>query len=281
MQIAEGNLNIMIDKKVEKRQDEIGSMAEALTALSNKMKNSIFNIQGVSEKLVNSEDVLNRMVGETNEVTGQIQSSVQRIFDDAKKQSEDMNEASLHINEISDLIGSIAGNVQHLEETSCRMKEDGNQSIRIMENLDESNKRTNDAIERINKQVHLTYDASAQINKVIQMITSIAKQTVLLALNASIEAARAGENGRGFSVVAEEISKLASQSRESATEISGIIGNLSSESGKMLEIMNEVLSDVEKQTELNQNVSEIELTAELLKDYADTLENQVQYFSVK
>lgn len=78
MQIADGNLDITIDKKMGKRQDEIGSIAEALTVLSNKLKGSIFDIQDVSEKLVNSEDVLDRMVGEANEVTGQIQSAVQR-----------------------------------------------------------------------------------------------------------------------------------------------------------------------------------------------------------
>lgn len=347
-QIADGNLDITIDEKMRRRKDEIGSMSEALIVLSDKLKNSIFDIQKVSERLVNSEEMLDKMVGEANVVTGQIDSAVQSISEDAKKQNNDMNEASVHINEIGSLIGNIVGSVQHLEETSGRMKEDGNQSVRIMTDLDKSNERTNHAIERINTQVHLTYGASVRINDVIQMITSIAKQTVLLALNASIEAARAGENGRGFSVVAEEISKLANQSSESAKEIDAIIGNLSSESEMMLKIMNEVLTDVETQREkleetqkhfdkvnegiddslqeileireltntcnsakdkitkhieelraisegnvystnhtrksvagLNQNIGEIESTAALLKDYAETLNNQVQYFSVK
>lgn len=346
--LADGNLNILIDKRMERRQDEIGSMAEALNSFSNKLKGSIFDIQSVSEKLVSSENVLDRTVGETNEVSGQIQSAVKRIFVDAKKQNEDMNKAFIHINEISDLIGGISESVQHLEETSNRMKEDGNQSIEIMLELDESNQKTNYAIERINKQVHLTYDASNQINAVIQMITTIAKQTVLLALNARIEAVRAGEHGTGFSVVAEEIGKLANQSSESAKEIDAIVGNLSEQSRKMLDIMSEVLADVDKQKEklgetqnhfnkvndgieeslqeilgiggqtqicnvakdkiithiealkaiseenvsstnhvkesvsgLNNNINEIESTAELLKDYANTLENHVQYFSVK
>lgn len=347
MQIADGNLNFVIDKKMGKRQDEIGSMAEALITLSNKLKDSIVDIQNVSEKLAGSEEVLEQMVGEANGVSGQIQSAVQRISEDAKKQNKDMNEAFIHINEISDLIVNITESVQHLEETADKMKEDGNKSAGIMVELDETNQRTNNAIERINNQVHLTYDASIQINTVIQMITAIAKQTVLLALNASIEAARAGEHGRGFSVVAEEISKLANQSSESAKEIDTIIGNLSSQSGKMLEIMNEVIADVDVQKEklnetqknfenvnagiedslleisgigkqthtcnvakdkikmhiealksiseenvsstkhvnesvsgLNNNISEIESTADLLKEYAGTLEKQVRYFSV-
>jgi len=348
VQISNGNLDISIDEKMRKRKDEIGSMAESLIVLRDKLKDAISDIQKVSEKLGSSEDVMERMVEEASVVTGKIESAVQIISDDAKKQYDNMNEASEHINEIGNLISNIVDSVQHLEETSSGMKDDGNQSIEIMNDLDESNKRTNNAIQRINKQVHSTYDASVRINDVIQMITSIAKQTVLLALNASIEAARAGEHGRGFSVVAEEISKLANQSSESAKEIDGIIGGLSTESGKMLEIMNEVLADVEKQREklietqghfekvnsgigvslqeileiraqtktcdaargmitesiealrtiseesvystndtltsvtgLNQNISEIESTATLLKDYAETLNHQVKYFSVK
>ncbi|WP_180272719.1 methyl-accepting chemotaxis protein [Konateibacter massiliensis] len=249
IQLSEGMLDITIDEKLRKRDDEIGSMSEALIILRDKLKYSISDIQSVSQKLINSEEILNKTVEEANLVTEQINTEIRKISDDAKKQNEDMNEASIHINEISSLISNIAGSVQHLEETSGKMREDSKRSLEIMSNLDETNVHTNLAIERINKQVHLTYDASLQINTVIQMITSIAKQTVLLALNASIEAARAGEHGKGFSVVAEEISKLANQSSESAKEIDEIIGNLSAESGKMLEIMNEVLADVETQKE--------------------------------
>lgn len=305
-------------------------------------------IKKVSEMLVSSEEKLEKMVEEVNLATNEIDIAVQKISEDAKSQNDDMNEASLHINEIGNLIGSIAGSVQHLEETSGRMKMDGNQSTEIMSDLDESNERTNQEIERINKQVNLTYNASVRINAVIQMITSIAKQTVLLSLNASIEAARAGEHGKGFSVVAEEISKLANQSSESAREIDTIVGDLSSESGKMLEIMKEVLSDVERQREklietqrhfekvkdgiedslleileireqtqicngakykiteriealeaiseenvfstdhtknsvrcLKNNIGEIDLMAVLLKEYAETLNIHVNYFSVK
>lgn len=348
LQIAEGNLNVTIDEKMRKRKDEIGSMAEAMTALSNQLKGSISDIQNVSEMLIKSEEVLVRTVGEANTVSEEIKTAVHKISSDAKMQNENMTDASIHINEIGNLIGNITGSVQHLEETSGKMKEDGNRSVAIMNDLDKSNDRTNLAIERINNQVQLTYGASERINDVVQMITAIARQTVLLALNASIEAARAGEHGKGFSVVAEEISKLANQSSESAKEIEEIIGNLSMESGKMLEIMNDVLTEVKNQREkleetqkhfrkmndgiedsmqeisgireqtqicdvakdkitkhietlktiseesvnstiktqksvngLNQDINEIELTASLLKGYAEALNNQVNFYQLK
>ncbi len=348
MQIAEGNLDVIIDKKVVARKDEIGSMSVAVTVLRDRLKNSFYDIQNVSEKLLDSEETLERMVGEATVVSEDIESAVKRIAMDAQLQNNNMNEAFLHINEIGTLIDNIVGSMQHLEETSTRMMQDGNQSREIMTELNHSNIRTNNAIGRINKQVYLTHAASVRINDVIQMITAIAKQTVLLALNASIEAARAGEHGRGFSIVAEEITKLANQSSQSAKEIDEIIGELSKESSKMLDIMKEVLSDVEQQkgklvttqehfnkvnhgiddslheifeirgqtktceiakvkitkyieelratsedsvyttantrksvTSLNHNIGEIDITATLLKDYAETLNHQLQYFEVK
>lgn len=348
IQLAHGNLDIVIDEKMSKRKDEIGSMAESLIILRDKLKGAILAIQQVSEKLASSEGVMERMVVEASDVTEQIESEVQNISNDAKNQYDNMNEASGNVDEIGNLISNIVGSVKHLEETSGVMQDDGNHSINIMNNLDESNERTNNAIKRINKQVHLTFDASVRINEAIKMITIIAKQTGLLALNASIEAARAGEHGRGFSVVAEEISKLAKQSSKSAKEIDTIIGDLTNESGKMVEIMSEVLEDGEKQkqkvvetkghfekinvgigvslqeileirvqtktcdssrgkitksiealktiseknvhstnntlssvTGLNQNINEIESIATLLKDYVETLNNQVKYFSIK
>ncbi len=348
MQVAEGRLDFDIDEKIRKRGDEIGSMADSLVGLRDKLKGTMTDIQEVSHKLLSSEEVMERMVVEANSVTGQIETAVEMISKDAKDQNIDMKEASEHIERIGLMISNIVSSVEHLEETSVKMKEDGNKSSEIMEDLDISNQRTNNAIEKINQQVHLTYNASVRINDVIQMITSIAKQTVLLALNASIEAARAGEHGKGFSVVAEEISLLANQSSASAKEIDAIIRDLSTESGKMLDIMNEVLTDVDKQkvklletqghftkvndgigvnlqeileirtqtqicdaakdkiteaiealrmiseesvystnetqasvTGLNQNIGEIAVTASQLKDYAETLNNQIRYFSVE
>ncbi len=348
MQVAEGRLDFDINEKIRKRGDEIGSMADSLVGLRDKLKGTMTDIQEVSHKLLSSEEVMERMVVEANSVTGQIETAVEMISKDAKDQNIDMKEASEHIERIGLMISNIVSSVEHLEETSVKMKEDGNKSSEIMEDLDISNQRTNNAIEKINQQVHLTYNASVRINDVIQMITSIAKQTVLLALNASIEAARAGEHGKGFSVVAEEISLLANQSSASAKEIDAIIRDLSTESGKMLDIMNEVLTDVDKQkvklletqghftkvndgigvnlqeileirtqtqicdaakdkiteaiealrmiseesvystnetqasvTGLNQNIGEIAVTASQLKDYAETLNNQIRYFSVE
>ena len=85
------------------------------------------------------------------------------------------------------------------------------------------------------------------------MITEIASQTNLLSLNASIVAARAGENGKGFSVVADEIRNLSEQSRLSAEKIENIVRQLMTNSDNSVETMKEVSAVVGQQDEMLSN----------------------------
>jgi methyl-accepting chemotaxis protein len=78
---------------------------------------------------------------------------------------------------------------------------------------------------------------SEQIGGIVETITGLADQTNLLALNAAIEAARAGEQGRGFAVVAEEVRKLAEQSHTAAGRIADLIGEIQSETSRVVTVV--------------------------------------------
>ncbi|SFR88805.1 methyl-accepting chemotaxis protein [Anaeromicropila populeti] len=246
--LSEGQLDIKIERKGG-RQDEIGLMMESLIVLHHKLKSSMNDIKKVSNQLVDTNDILSVSLTQANTDSEQIKRIVQESTEDTKKQDDNINMASEHIGEIGIMVGDVLESVNHLMYTSEKMKIAGSQSVNMMLQLDESNVRTNESIEQINKQVHLTHKATVSITEVLQLITNISKQTSLLALNAGIEAARAGEHGAGFSVVAEEINKLAGQSNSSTQEIYEIVSNLLEESEKMLAIMGTVLVDVAKQRE--------------------------------
>ena len=91
---------------------------------------------------------------------------------------------------------------------------------------------------------------SVKIGQIVDTIQSISAQTNLLALNAAIEAARAGEAGRGFSVVADEIRKLAEQSQEATKEITAIIGDVQAKTNSAVSVMSKNTKEVDTGTKV-------------------------------
>ncbi|PXV95404.1 methyl-accepting chemotaxis protein (MCP) signaling protein [Lachnotalea glycerini] len=156
--------------------------------------------------------------------------------------------------EVVDSLTEMSGAINHIAEAV--------QSLALMneELLVESNK-TNDQVE--------------EIKNVVKVVEAIASQTNLLGLNAAIEAARAGENGRGFSIVAQEIRNLSNSSSESMKKIREVIDNITkstqSINGKIVQFNDISQNQSASLEEMAASITEINNTSKLLEDIGNSL----------
>lgn len=259
-ELSTGNLNIKINKKTIKRNDEIGALARAIHSTTVTLKKTVERILGAADTLIDSSNNIQNMTSTTSIAADEISHAVEDISKGAVSQAEQIETATEQINEMGDQIEGIVGGVSTLNETSSVMKTAGDDSNQIISDLSDSNDKTNAAIGKIAEQVKLTDESATKIQSAVSLITSIAEETNLLSLNASIEAARAGEAGKGFAVVASEIQKLAEESSDSAKTIEDVVNNLLSESKTTVEAMKEVEIIIEEQQQ------KLEETKEKFKD---------------
>lgn len=233
--------------KLSIEKSEIGAMAKAVAILQKQMYQVISEIKQQSGSLYETSQQISERSQKTATKVGQVQEVVSQIAESVNCQAKETQNATENVLNMGSMIGQTKDEMQHLEKNAMGMQKSGKQARDILEKLNVINERTKNAIQEISMQTVQTNTSATEIEGAIGIITDIADETNLLALNASIEAARAGEQGKGFAVVASQIQKLAEQSNASAEQISEIIKSLLKNSEKMVEIMQDVNTVVEEQ----------------------------------
>jgi len=263
---------------INKRKDETGIMGRAIESLRNALTGVTKNIADHSENLYNASNTMTSSAQEASLSVEQVEKAISEIAQGATSQAQDTQTATENIILMGNMIEETSTEVDDLRENARIMRNAGDKAIDILNELNQINQQTKEAVFVISEQTNTTNESALKIKEATDMIADIAEETNLLSLNASIEAARAGEQGRGFAVVAAQIQKLAEQSNESARQIDGIINSLIADSEKAVDTMEEVKVVIEKQ---NENVINTENAFKDVKDGIDKSMKNIQEITDK
>jgi len=218
-------------------------------------------IKSVVDEMTSFTNALNDISGAMKRTSNDISDVVEQVAEGAIEQAKNTERAASVLNENSD---ALRGIVKHEHEN----KEELENVLVKVNNSYEGVKNTSDHIidtlgefDKIREKGRYLENKVLDMTAIITIVSQIAEETNLLALNASIEAARAGDNGRGFAVVAESIRKLAEQSKAAVQEVNKNLGIFISEIKVFIETIQKEYLNLENETKNLETVKNISFEA--------------------
>ncbi len=245
-----------IDREHQQLNDSVFALLEAVSDLSE--RNLTVRAKVTEDATGPLADAINQLAEDTTDVLKQ----VREVAISVEATSQDVNRYALSVNDLAQLeqlearetakqlntilqrLNSIAASAEqanHIADSTSSATRSAQESVtRSVENM--SNIRS--TVQETGKRLKRLGERSQEISQIIDVINHLSERTTVLALNASMQATAAGEAGRGFSMIAEEIQRLAESSRDSTNQISTLVHNIQQEANTTIATMDRTIEQV-------------------------------------
>jgi methyl-accepting chemotaxis protein len=241
--IASGDLTVRIDYS---SKDEIGKLAAALDKM-------VLALKEIATTIERDSQTVKQEASQVAAVSEEVSATIEELTAQVDSVNSNVNNASAAIEEMTSGIEEVAASAQNVAHASQKLSQEAQKVSQLANEGQKAILSIADVIVQTREKADVTFqiveklsESAKNIGEIVDTINSIAEQTNLLALNAAIEAARAGEAGRGFAVVADEIRKLAEESKQATQNIANILRGIVDNSMKASDATKETVEIVNK-----------------------------------
>ncbi|PAK35143.1 chemotaxis protein [Bacillus safensis] len=272
--VSEGDLR---DKLQVQSDDEIGQVGKGFNTMIDSLRSLIGAVQTSVENVASSSEELTASAGQTSKATEHITLAIEQFSSGNESQNDKVELSSVELEEMNRGLQHMNESAESITASSIKSTDIAGEGGQLVEKTASQMNVIDQSVKKAENVISALESKSKDITQILGVINGIADQTNLLALNAAIEAARAGESGRGFSVVAEEVRKLAVQSANSAKEIENLIKEIVQD----IDVSQEVFTAVNREVQSGLSFTEQTKVSfhnifEMTKEISDQLQTMNQ-----
>ena len=225
--------------------DELGALAQGFADMRETMRKLLSEIAKHAERVSASSEELTAAAHQTAEAATTVANQVVDIAEGINHQSDSINTANAAVQDISEQSEQVSNNAGAIAAVTDMTVSEVGRGKNAVQDIVKAMDAINVGTDTVQNSIAKLAKQSEEISQIVDVITGIAEQTNLLALNAAIEAARAGEAGRGFAVVADEVRKLAEESGNSSQKIAELVRKIQEDMKEAVEASDQSTESVE------------------------------------
>jgi twitching motility protein PilJ len=258
--VAEGDLT----QQATVTEDITGAIADSVNYTVEELRTLVSQVQGT--------------VGRVTDTTQQVEATSTELLAASSEQLREIRDTGESVLQMAGRINDVSGQAQETAAVARQSLEAAESGLRAVQNTIGGMNSIRDQIQETSKRIKRLGESSQEIGEITELISDITEQTNVLALNAAIQAASAGEAGRGFSVVAEEVQRLAERSGDATRQIAALVKTIQTDTQDAVGAMERSTQGVVEGTRLSDAagtaLGEIDRVSRQLADLIGQISNQ-------